>query len=123
MKASGHAGLAALSCCGSVRLFGREAADSACAACWLRSVYVCNRHLTTQTQQAAKEKHQKRHSMVLTASSSSPPSFLKCNNLFNVVFLFGLVPWKVLYSHWEHLRVCDALGKLIFLYPQGLLRE
>lgn len=30
MKASGHAGLAVCSCCGSVRLFGLEAADSVC---------------------------------------------------------------------------------------------
>ena len=73
VKASGHAGLAVCSCCGSVRLFGREAAVSVCvcvcAAHWLRSVYVCNRHLTTQTQQAAKEKRQRRRSAALTASS------------------------------------------------------
>lgn len=47
----------------------------------LGSVYVCNRHLTTQTQQADKEKRQTRRSVVLTASSLS-----YCDNLFNVVF-------------------------------------
>lgn len=30
MRASGHAGLAVCSCCGSVRLFGREVAVSVC---------------------------------------------------------------------------------------------
>ena len=50
------------------------------AARWLRSVYVCNRHLTTQTQQAAKEKRQRRRSAALTASSLS---FLRCDNMFN----------------------------------------
>lgn len=73
MKASGHSGLAVCSCCGSVRLFGHETAVSVYAAFWLGSVYVCNRHLTTQTQQAAKEKRWRRRSVVLTASSLSNP--------------------------------------------------
>lgn len=75
MKASGHAGLAVCSCCGSVRLFGHEEPVSVCAACWLWSVYVCNRHLTTQTQQAAKEKRQRIRSVVLTVSSLSFPLY------------------------------------------------
>lgn len=81
MKASGHAGLAVCSCCGSVRLFGHEVNVSVCAACWLGSVYVCNRHLTTQTQQAANKKRQWRRSAVLTARSLSS---LLCDNLLNV---------------------------------------
>lgn len=79
MKASGHAGLTVCSCCGSVKLFGHEAAGSVCAAWWLGSVYVCNRHLTTQTQQAAKEKRRRRHSVLLVASSLSS---LLCDHLF-----------------------------------------
>lgn len=103
MKASGHARLGVCSCCGSVRLFGHEVTASVFAACWLGSVYACNRHLTTQTQQVTKEKCQRRCSVLLSASSLS--SLLYCDNL---MFSFWPCTIKCIVLTPGNVCVCDA---------------
>lgn len=65
MKAAAHAGLVVCSCCGSVRLFGHEAAECecACVCVYLAGLGVFMSAIgtdATQTQQAAKEKHQRK---------------------------------------------------------------